>query len=203
MSNSGMPQIGQLDTLGVLYALLPGLIVFLVVRGLTARTRKIEAIEAVLHGLAYTLVVYALWDFLSQWSLIPTPERLGLCLCAIAVGVCIAWLTNTGKGYALLRRLGVTHQPPWKTVWQTSFERARSDYAGWIVLHFKDSRRVMGSLRGWSEERANGYVAIEGAKWLHGEEDKHDSSCPDLLLFDSDEIACVQFVSPQSGGSHA
>jgi len=52
-----LPDLGKIDSLGLLFTLLPGLLTFVIVHAMTARGQKIEPIEAVLYGLAYTLAV--------------------------------------------------------------------------------------------------------------------------------------------------
>ena len=195
MPSVDVPKVGGLDNVGLLFSLLPGIVAYLVVHYLTARARKLDAVEAVLHGLAYTLVVNAIWTFLCQWSWFPTPDLVGLSICAVAFGVGIAKVHNAGWGYNFLRSLGLTHQPPWSSVWQTAFERARPDYSGHVLLYFKDARRMQGNLRGWSEDRDKGYLAVDNCLWLD-EKNQETSLGEDLLLLDTEQVSIVQFLVP-------
>jgi hypothetical protein len=188
-----LPNVGQIESLGILFTLLPGLITYLVVRALTERGRKIDAIDAVLYGLAYTLVVHAIWYALTHvGSWIPTPDIIGLCLTAVALGIVVAIIANTGVAYCVLRWLRITSEASWSTIWQTTFREFRRTEDEYAVLHLKDRRRVMGALRGYSSEQKEGHICLERVRWL--DSDGARTEQPGMHLFNAEDVAFVEFV---------
>lgn len=193
-----LPDIGKIESLGLLFTLLPGLLSYLVFRALAARADKIEAVEAILSGLAYTLVVHALWFGLKLGSWIPTPDLLGLSVTAVGLGCSLAAIHNSGYGYRVLRRLRLTGEPSWVTIWETAFREFRGVQGGeYAVLHLKDGRRVMGAIRGFSPRQENGHVCLERVQWLLNAEsgDEH----PGLHLFNACDISIVEFLPAKQG----
>ena len=191
MSKLSLPKLGSLDSLGILFALLPGLLTFLVVRELTARERKLETVEAVLHGLAYTLIVHAIWAILTLKSWLPTPDIVGLSLTSIGLGIGVSVATNKGWIYAILRYCQVTNESAWHSTWETAFRQVGFTGSDYIVLHRKDGRRIMGGLRGYSATQGDGHVCIDRAQWL-----TQDEATPavGVMLFPAEDIIFIQFM---------
>lgn len=196
-----LPDIGEMASLGVLFTLLPGLITYLVVRAMTERAKKIEAVEAVLYALAYTLIVHAIWYGLTGiGSLIPTPDIIGLSLTALFVGIGLAAIVNSGVHYRLLRFVGITSESSWITIWQTVFREFRDRQGEYAVLHLKDGRRVMGAIRGFSPQQKGGHVCLERVQWLT--EATPNSEHPGMHLFNAEDIAIVEFLSTSKEPDH-
>lgn len=195
MPSISLPTVGKMETLGLLFSLLPGLLTYIVVRALTARERKLDAVEAVLHGLAYTVLVHALWALLTLKSWIPTPEIVGLSFCSLAIGLMIAKCHSRGWIYNLLRRFGLTEESTWQSAWETSFREARAAGREYAVLYLKDGRRIMGAVRGFSSEQSSGHVAIDQSQWLNDENEV--TAIPGLMLLSANEIWSVQFLDPK------
>lgn len=198
-----LPEPGEIDSLDVLFTLLPGLLTYLVVRGLCARGKKIETAEAILSGLAYTLVVHAIWYCLREiGSLIPTPEIVGLSLTAVGLGLGVSALHSSGRFYSLLRRLKVTTQPSWVTVWESAFSEHFYIHGGqYAVLHLRDGRRVMGAIRGYSPDSEKGHVCLQRVMWLPGRANEQVQSVvhPGMHIFSASDIAVVEFLLPEQG----
>lgn len=192
-----LPSIGSLDTLGAVFALLPGLLTYVIVRALTARERKLDAIEAILHGLAYTLLVHAIWAILTLWSWIPTPDMPGLSLCAIGIGIVVAKISNSGWIYAFLRFCRITDEASWQSTWEASFRNAAKEIGEFAVLHLKDGRRLMGAVRGYSAEQSKGHIALDQCQWLMQEGDPMPAV--GLILIPGEEIVFVQHLPSQLG----
>ncbi|HEX3552192.1 MAG TPA: DUF6338 family protein [Thermoanaerobaculia bacterium] len=203
MDHLSFPQLGKIDSLGLLFTLLPGLLTYLIFRALSARGEKIDAVEAVLDGLAYTLVVHALWFSLKQLgSWIPTPDLLGLSLTAVGLGLSLATVYNSGTGYRMLRRLRLTGEPSWLTIWETAFREFRGVQKGeYAVLHLNDGRRVMGAIRGFSSQQKKGHVCLARVRWFSGTEASEEH--PGLHLFNAGDICVVEFLPPEKGATYA
>lgn len=143
-------------------------------------------------GLAYTLLVHATWAVLvNLGTLIPTPELVGLALSAVVWGVIIAKLHTHGWVYRVLHWFGVTFEPAWPTIWQTTFRDFRQSKGQYVVLHLKDRRRVYGGLCAVSSTQAGGHIYLEPSRWL----DDPDSDLQNGgLMFNADDVAVVEFV---------
>lgn len=199
-----LPELGKLDSLGLLFTLLPGFLTFFIFRAMSARGDKIEAIEAILSGLAYTLIIHAFWfGFKRLGSWFPTPDLVGLSLTAAGLGFGLASLHNSGWGFRLLRRFHLTGESAWITIWETAFREFRGSQGGgeYAVLHLKDGRRVMGAIRGFSPRQENGHVCLERVRWFSGSEQSEEH--PGLHLFNAGDICVVEFISPEKGATNA
>lgn len=195
-----LPDVGQVASLGILFTLLPGLITYLIVRAMTERGKKIDALEAVLNGLAYTLLVHAIWYFLTHiGSLIPTPDIVGLCLTAIGLGIAVAAIGNAGIHYKVFRWLGITSEPSWPGIWQSAF-REFQHQGEYTVLHLKDRRRVMGAVRGYSNEQKEGHICLERVQWLDSANPATEH--PGMHLFSAEDVAIVEFVPIPKENDH-
>jgi len=60
-----IPNVAKLQTLDVLFALLPGLLTYHVQHALTKREEELKAAEAVLYRLVYTLAIHGIWTLLT------------------------------------------------------------------------------------------------------------------------------------------
>lgn len=188
-----LPDLGKIDSLGLLFTLLPGLLTFVVVHAMTARGQKIDPIEAVLYGLAYTLAVHGIWGLLVRaGSLVPTPDIVGLPLTALLMGLGISIVATSGWSYAVLRRLRVTGQSSWVTIWETAFREFRGGQGEYAVLHLQDGRRVMGSVRAFSPHQKDGHVCLDRVKWLDGSQAGEEH--PGVHILGGNDIAVVEFI---------
>lgn len=81
---------------------------------------------------------------------------------AIFLGLAMTYLTNNDKLHYLFRRLGVTQARSYPTVWYGAF----SEKVTFIVLHFKDERRLYGYPAQWPSNPAKGHFVLERPSWL-------------------------------------
>lgn len=199
MSSIEVPTVGDWSSLGLLFALLPGLLTYVVHHALVYRNQRIEATHAVLWALAYTLLVHAFWELLKlPGSFIPTPDVIGLPLIAGAMGLLLSYCSTQGWIYSQLRALGFTRESSWETLWLSAFHECRYKMnIGYAVLHLKDGRRVYGGIAGFGSKQQNGHVALNPFQWL-GEDAKDQLPMSEnLLLIEADLIAFVEFRKPE------
>ncbi|WP_417736488.1 DUF6338 family protein [Rosistilla oblonga] len=164
---STLNSVGKLSDLGIVFALLPGLVTYLVVRLCTGRERKIDVTETILHGLAYTLLSHAVWVVCTlPGSLLPTPEIVSLTLSAIVVGLVVSLAINRRVAFRTLRKLGLTREPEFPTVWETTFKLSEHDVGEYVVLELDDERRILGAILGVSPEQRDGHIALQRSQWL-------------------------------------
>ena len=192
MGDLKLPDVGKIETLGLLFTLLPGLLAFLVERTLTARERKVETVEAILFGLAYTLAVHAVWSVLKRaGSVIPTPDITGLALTAITIGLAIAFLKNSGALFHLLQKSGITREAAWWSIWETAFRFSYAQKNEFVVLHLADGRRLFGAVVGHSSEQKDGHICLMQAMWLV---DPRPAPISGMILLRADDVKMVEFV---------
>ena len=200
-----LPPVNGLDELGILFALLPGLLTYLVKHTLVSRHEALSGIKVVMWGLAYTLVVWSIWE-LFKWpgAFLPTPDLVGLSACAVSLGAGAAFLDSSGLAFKWARRLRLTHQPVFPSVWRAAFHQFRREEKGeFAVLHLRDGRRLYGAVVGISPTREKGHVFLQPAAWLpkgDAEPDGPDGQLPSLnpagFLIPTDDVAIVEFVPP-------
>ncbi len=195
-----LPSVGNVKSLELLFTLLPGLLTYLLVRSLTARERRVEATEAILHGLAYTLLVHAMWTVctsIGTWF--PTPDIVGLSLCSLLLGVVVSRLSNRGAIYEFLRRVGVTSESGWASIWESAFREFRTTRGEYGVFHSRDGRRIMGAIRGYSLQQSGGHICLERAQWLEGLEAL--AELPGMVLIPADDVQFIEFLPthPEAG----
>ena len=194
MPDVKLPSPLSSDSIGVLFALLPGLLTFLVARALTNRSKKIEATEAVLYGLAYTLLVHAVWSALALLPFAAVPATTGQSAAALFLGVCLAWIANKGWLYGLLRWLGITREAAASSTWLAAFEEASRYGIDYAVLHLNDGRRLYGNVRGVSDEPTDGHVVLGDHAWLQGNEGGGIDMLSGFVVIRQSDILLVEFV---------
>lgn len=194
-----LPEIGKIESLGILFTLLPGLLTYLVVRLLTARGKELQTTEMVLYSLAYTLIVNATWALLKAvGSWIPTPDLVGLSLSAVAWGIAVSVGIMFGFPYNVLNCIKVTREGPCPTTWQSAMHVFRSKGGEYLLLNFKDGRRVLGATRGLPAQQKDGHFCLERVRWLSPGTDEIEQ--PGLMLFNAEDVSFVQFLPPTPKG---
>ena len=163
---------------------------------LSARGKKLKAVEVVLFGLAFTLVDHAVWGlFRSMGSWIPTPDIVGLSLCALGVGIVIASIVDGGWAYVALRSMKITHEAGWATIWLSAFREAQRGLGEYAVIMLKDGRRLLGAVVGVSEQQRRGHIVLQRFRWLDHERPEEDAEQPGMILLNAEDVSAVTFLS--------
>ncbi|GIW83413.1 MAG: hypothetical protein KatS3mg105_5220 [Gemmatales bacterium] len=186
-----IPDVNELEANGLLFALLPGFLTYVVVHALTNRERPLETVEAVLHALGYTLLVHALWWMLTRWSWLPTPDLVGLSLSALVVGLLIAKLSNSGKTFEWLQKFGISSQPPWPSIGIQHFAQLGWRTASMPLFTYRMVEESWGQSAATRLDKQGGHVALRDARWLADDKQEEEEldlhACP-LLLVPGEEI---------------
>jgi hypothetical protein len=187
-----IPKVADLESAGLVFALLPGLLTYLVHHALTHRSEPTSAVTAVLWGLAYTLLVHAIWALATlPGSLIPTPDIVGLSITAVGLGLALASLSRSGFVFRWLRAIGVTISTNW-TPWETALIESRREGIDYAVAHLKDKRSVKGGICGYSHKQKDGHLVLSPYQWL-GNGAAVDWM-PGYLIVDGNQIIVVETV---------
>lgn len=197
------PNPADLDALGFLFAVLPGILAFLIIRQLCWRDRRIEPLEFVVYSLAYTLVIESIWQLLvSIGNWIPTPKTIGVTTTSIVFAVLSARLINTGRVYSALRWLRLSNESDWPTVWQSTFRGCRSEDGVWATIELTDGRRLLCAIREFPWDQSEGHISVQDADWLD-DDDGSGSSCtieaPGILLIRASDVSIIEFLPKENG----
>lgn len=177
------------DVVSVITALMPGFLAAWIFYGLTAHPR-LSAFERVVQALIFTVIIQGLigtvrWCclFVGQaYALGPWTADVALnwsLVIATAFGLLLAGLSNNNTIHIFLftrkwnfrkRKAGEpvtgwvwTRQTAYPGQWYGGFHREMNRY---IVLHFKDGRRLYGWPEEWPEQSDKGHFFMSDAEWL-------------------------------------
>jgi hypothetical protein len=191
---------GGLDN-NIIFTLLPGLVSYKIVQVLTNPSHKVEATEAVVTGLAYTLISHLMWNIL-KWpgSLIPTPEPIGIMLCSITVGLAVSWGVSSDWVFKILRWTQITRRPSTDSIWQASIDYGHRKYGGFAIVTFDDGRRLYGRIRAVSSDQESGHIFLTSARWIHHKTD--DPIEPGAFLVSLNKVEYLHLI-PQQGEKHS
>jgi hypothetical protein len=182
-------------SIGTLFALLPGVLAYVIIRALCNRSKKIEIVELTAFSLTYTVIIQALWQLI-EWSSVfrGANETVGLTVVALFVALIFSLLYNSGISYKLIAMLRLSSEMAWPTAWETVFRTSYSSGFEYAVLELRDGRRIMGAVRYYDSTDDNDYVGIENASWLVDEQDSVPVDAPGILLFARRDLMFVQFL---------
>lgn len=168
---------------------------YLVVRLCTGRERKIDVSEAILQGLAYTLLSHALWSVCKlPGSLIPTPDIVGLSLCAIFIGLVLSVAVNRHLVFSSLRYLGLTRQPEFSSIWETTFKLSERQLGEYVVVELDDEKRIQGAILGVSPNDPDGHLCLQRCQWLPASPDSEPIPIDGWYLVPTKRILSVHFL---------
>lgn len=194
--------ISSLNTLGTLFTLLPGLLTYLVVHFLTARERKLEATEAVLMGLGFTVIVNTLYAVAANFSKLPAEPNLpSLTIIALTIGLVVSISTNNGLGYAILRKSRLTKESSWRSTWVTALKTFDEEGGDWVFVYLSDGSRLLGAVAGYSSDITDGHLALQDCSWVKADDEKIKT--PGVILIPGEQIVTLQLLTPMQEPLHA
>lgn len=182
--------LGDTKLLELLLALLPGFLTAEIIAVLVVREDR-TVFDRIIQALIYTFLTQVIWHQL-PWSRNSDAARdlIGLTLLAVALGLLLATLINTGVIHGVLRHLKITQATSRPNEWYDAFYERQL----YTVLHLRDGRRILGWPRIWPVRGDKGHILLEYAVWL----DRTDESVPankaDYLINVKD-VRFVEFLS--------
>tara|TARA_R110002073_G_scaffold299268_1_gene466193 strand:+ start:11012 stop:11413 length:402 start_codon:yes stop_codon:yes gene_type:complete len=96
----------------------------------------------------------------------PTPDIVGLSLCAISIGLVLSVAINRHLAFSTLRYLGLTRQPEFPSVWETAFQLSERQLGEYVVVELDDERRMLAAVVGVSPFDSNGHLCLQRCQWL-------------------------------------
>lgn len=198
-----MPDLST-DLVSLLSYLLPGFLVAWIFYSLTTHQKPAQ-LERVIQALIFTLIVRGLVIVVREGLyLVGNVHRLGTwnndselwvsILLALALGLCVAYLTNTDTLHEWLRKKKISKRSSHPSEWCIVFAMEPT----YVVIEFKDGRRLYGWPSVWPSNFEKGHLYITDPSWIHVGEPvplPHN----DGVLVQVTEIAHVEFLNrPES-----
>lgn len=198
-----MPDLST-ELVSLLSYLLPGFLVAWIFYSLTTHQKPAQ-LERVIQALIFTLIVRGLVIVVREGLyLAGNVHRLGTwnndselwvsILLALALGLCVAYLTNTDTLHEWLRKKKISKRSSHPSEWCIVFAMEPT----YVVIEFKDGRRLYGWPSVWPSNFEKGHLYITDPSWIHV-----GGPVPlphnDGVLVQVTEIAHVEFLNrPES-----
>ncbi|WP_445370305.1 DUF6338 family protein [Methylomonas sp. HW2-6] len=199
-----MPELEK-EAIALLVFLLPGFVSAWVLYGLTSQVKPSQ-FERIIQALIFTFVVQALippaksalcffgkFVQLGVWD--QSAENFVRLVIAIIIGVLLAYYINTDSFHKKLRRVGFTTRTSFPSEWVGVF----SEHIAYIVLHFKDGRRLYGWPKEWPTQYDKGHFYIMQPIWLGDDGSTIELKNVDGILVNVADIKWVEFMNNIDG----
>jgi hypothetical protein len=189
------------DLLDLFMKLLPGFLAAAAFHALTPYPKR-DVFERVVAALIFTLfaqlIVAAIRSVcisigtlgvsLGAWSV---EADLGWGAAAgLTMGVAWAHVVNNGLTHGWLRKLGTTKKTSLPTQWFSAFAQ-RERY---VILQFKDGRRLMGWPLEWPDEPEAGHFLLERPGWVLDDGTKAAMHQIEVFLVCAKDVEAVEFL---------
>ena len=197
-----MPDVPN-ETIELLQYLLPGFLASWVFYGLTSHLKPSQ-FERVVEALIFSLIikttavptkfflllignVFAL----SSWN--SSSELITSVFLAIFVGFLLSYLNIKGSIYRLFSSFGFT-----KTSDPSEWYGTLSKHEWYVVLHFKDEKRLLGYPKVWPSDAEKGHFYIMQPAWLNADDSTVDLEGCNGLLINTTDVRWVELVKRET-----
>lgn len=123
---------------------------------------------------------------LGTWG--PESELIASVLSALMLGVVLSYITNSDILHRALRKAGLSNRSAHTAEWYV----ALSERPRYVVIHFKDERRLYGWPTIWPSDPEKGHFLIDQPSWLDMVGKQNDQA--ECLLVDARDVRWVEFV---------
>lgn len=188
------------DFISLLQYLLPGFVTAWIFYGFTSYPKPSQ-FERVVQALIFTLIIQAFvgivervakWvgQYWSAGSWDTTTEVVWSPVMAVAVGVVFSWLANNDKAHKWFRGKGITRETSFPSEWFGTFLKEVT----FVVLHFKDERRLYGWPIEWPSEPTKGHFLIADPSWVGESGEELRIARVKNILVDVNDVKWVEFL---------
>jgi len=193
-----MPELSK-DIVALIVFLMPGFLAAWIFYALTSHAKPAQ-FERTIQALIFTLFVKAL-VFLEQTSFEYVGQSLSLhkwdgnadliasLLSATFIGFLSAYVTNTDRIHQYLRDHNISKRSAHPSEWCN----ALSNYVRFIVVHFKDDRRLYGWPEVWPTDPEKGHFFIVNPSWIDDDGD-HEIKGVEGVLVNVSDVRWIEFV---------
>lgn len=193
-----MPELSK-DLVSLLGYLLPGFLVAWIFYSLTTHQKPAQ-LERVIQALIFTLLVsglvivvrevcYLAGGFYRFGAWDKDSELLVSIVLALILGLCAAYLTNTDALHDWLRKRKISKRSSHASEWCIAFAMEPT----YVVVEFKDGRRLYGWPAIWPSNFEKGHLYITDPEWIHGDRPLQPPANHGILV-QVTEIAHVEFL---------
>jgi len=194
----GLP---SLDLLTLFYKLLPGFVAAAIFHALTPYPRR-DILDRVVAALIFTMFAQLCVAAVNQalgwlganlisigpWS--PTSELAWGAGFGVALGLLWSHAVNNGHTHAWLRMRGTTKKSSLPSQWFS----ALASNERFIILHFKDQRRLMGWPREWPDEPETGHFLLEAPSWVLPDGTQAQMLQLESIMVSAKEVEAIEFL---------
>jgi hypothetical protein len=187
------------DFISVLQYLLPGFLAAWVFYGFTSYPKPSE-FERIVQALIFTLIILlmvsgekvSLLTLGENWAIGQWTEQSQLfcsVLSALILGTVVSYFANNDRFHKIARKLSLTRETSYPSEWFGVLLKNVT----YVVLHFKDERRLYGWPIEWPSEPDRGHFVLEQASWLVDHEEKPITGVRTIMVNVKD-IKWVEFM---------
>jgi hypothetical protein len=131
------------------------------------------------------------WISFGKWESVV--REFSSFLLAVPIGLLITYWKNNDSLNKIYRRCKITKQSSYPSEWYGTF----SETVSYIVLHFRDGKRLMGWPLEWPLSPKSGHFVLEDASWLDDKEEIKLSTVTKIMV-DTTAVVMVEFVNSSS-----
>lgn len=194
-------ELPSLDLLTLFFKLLPGFLAAAVFHALTPYPKR-DVLDRIVAAMIFTLFAelgvavikpILLWTGSHVFSLGEWNDRVRLGLAAtigLVFGLTWSHAVNNGYTHRLLRKWGITKKSSLPTQWFGAF----SGFERFVILHFRNGRRLMGWPREWPDEPESGHFLLERPGWVLDDATKAAMHQIEVLLVSAKDVEAVEFL---------
>ncbi|MCC6197762.1 MAG: hypothetical protein IT518_25205 [Burkholderiales bacterium] len=193
------------DTIALLQYLLPGFLAAWVFYGLTSYPkptqfeRVVQAliftllIQVVVSGERYVALAVGYYHQIGMWSeAVNVAWSTGT---ALVLGVVFSYFANSDVVHRVARRFKVTRETSYPSEWFGAFLNQT-----FVVLHFRDERRLYGWPKEWPSEPGSGHFVMQQPSWLVDVKEVPVTGVEEMLV-DVKDVKWIEFMNLQQGGN--
>ncbi|MBW1649789.1 MAG: hypothetical protein JRJ44_03745 [Deltaproteobacteria bacterium] len=147
-------------------------------------------IQALVYGVKSIFVFIGNIGTLLEWN--TNSELIWSIIIAILLGLTFSYLINNDKIHKKLRKWGITKKTSYFSTWYGTFYD--EEYITYIVLHFKDGKRLYGWPTEWPSDPEKGHFIIEQPLWLDDNNKEIEITGVKSILVDVKEVELVEFM---------
>ncbi|MDZ7321862.1 DUF6338 family protein [Kosakonia sacchari] len=186
----------------ILKFLLPGFVSAWVFHALTAYPKQSQ-FERLIQALIFTffiqvVVLVVKWIFVAlghiysfgYWD--DNSQLIFSGVISLLLGIFLVYLTNNGKLHSLLANYNITKQSSFFSEWEEAFNTT----TWFIILNFKDGRRLYGWPSVFPSDPTKGHFVIKQPEWISdGEYQSLDNA--ECIVINVNDIDSVEFMKEQ------
>ena len=185
------------EAITVLWFLLPGFVAAGLFRSLISYPKP-SGLDAVAQVFVFTVIVQIVTSFM-PWvgqtedigrAIGSSNEMLTSVSIAVVVGLISAWAWNRDMLHGPLRRWKITRQSSYPSAQYAAFADHGDCY---VVLHFKDQRRLFGWPQVWPSRPGDEHFLIEECEWLEDDGRSRITGVSHILI-PASEIEMIEFL---------